>query len=675
VHIGEKMTKQKIALIIGPIIVLLIAGAIGLTYTANTAENASPETSPSTTDIANSTAIPTASETPETTETNTPEVSPTQTATASSIPTSTVTATPTPTASTGNSGFSDSSNYVSYITTSNEATATVAQTLAENQNDHEDAQDYTYSTSDVITITLNGNSISTRNTACVVISGTTATIKVEGTYSISGTLNSGQIIVDAPDKAVVRLILNGASITSSGSSPIYVQNAKKAIVILASNTANTLTDSTANQNNATLYSKTDLTITGDGSLTVNGNLNDAIHGNDGVLIKSGTITVTAVDDGIVGKDYLIINGGTITVNSGGDGLTSDNDENATRGYIYITAGTLTVTATNGDGVSAQTDLLITGGSLTVTSGGGSNKAKSDLVSTKGLKGSVSVVIENGDFNINSADDAIHSNGTIILNNGDFNIATGDDGVHADTYLEVNGGAYTITKCYEGLESAELAIHNGYIQIDASDDGLNAAGGNDASSNDWFGPGGMQGRGGMPGQPGFGATGNYSLTITGGYLYIDANGDGADINGYIAMSGGVLIINGPTSNVDGAIDYDSSFTLTGGTVIAVGSAGMAMAPSMTSTVNSVLINFNTVQSAGKLVSIQSASGDVLLTFSPTKNYQSIEFSSTSLTAGTYSVYLGGTSTGTLTHSIYQDGTYSGGTQYTNFTISQTVTNVR
>jgi hypothetical protein len=648
------MINQKLTvLIVSLAVIVLIIGVIGVTWIVNnpdstsgtqtpTPQSSSTETTATTSPTQTTSTTTSTTNTPTSTDasTSTPPITATPQSTTTSTattPTETsTTATSTPAATTTPSPTQET-DFASYIATSSASSTNVAQTFDSNQKSHEEAQDYTYSSSDVITITLNGNSITTSNTACVSISSTTATITAAGTYSISGTLNNGQIIVNAPDKSTVRLILNGVTITSSTNAPIFIQTADKVIIILASGTTNSLTDNAANENDGTLYSKTDLTITGDGALTVTGNYNDAIRCSDGLLIKSGTIQVNSVDDGIIGKDYIIINGGSITVNSAGDGLKSDNDENATRGYIYITAGTLTIKATNGDAINAETDLLITGGTISVTSGGGATGISNSPISTKGLKGSVSVVIDSGVFTINSLDDAIHSNGTIILNNGQYNIATGDDGVHADTSLEVNGGSFVISKCYEGMESAEVTINNGYIQIDSSDDGLNAAGGNDGSSMDWF-P--RQGGGFPGGQGGFTTTGTYHLAISGGYIYIDADGDGIDINGYIEMSGGFLIINGPTNNANGAIDYDSSFKVTGGTIIAVGSSGMAMAPSATSTVNSVLINFNQMQSAGTLVTIQTSSGEVLFTFSPTKTYQSIEFTSVDLTAGSYSVYLGG-----------------------------------
>jgi hypothetical protein len=562
--------------------------------------------------------------------------------------------------------FNPSDDYSAYIATSAASSMTVSSALAGNQHDHEGAQDYTWSTSEVVDITLNRNSISVANGVGVTVEGTIATIKSSGTYRVTGTLDNGQIIIGASSNALVRVILNGVKITCASNAPIYAVTADKVILVLAASTQNEVADSAGNQDDGVIYAKADLTICGEGSLSVTSNKNDAIRSSDGLIIKSGNIQVASVDDGVCGKDYIVVKGGHITVNSVGDAFKSDNDVNTNRGYVSIEQGTLALTSTHADAISAETDILVTGGTFTVTSGGGGNIAPANGVSTKALKGKVSVVIDNGDFTINSSDDAIHSNDTIIINNGKYVISTGDDAVHADNVLEVNGGSFAIVKCYEGLESADLTINNGYFQISSSDDGLNAAGGNDGSSGDW-----TPGQGGFPGFP---PAGNYSLVINGGFIYIDAYGDGMDINGRIEMSGGVLIINGPLANDNGAIDYDTTFKVTGGTIIAAGSSGMAMAPSTSSTVRSVLIRFSAAQQANKLVNIQTAAGETLLTFSPTKTYQALTYCSSSLAAGSYSVYLGGTTTGSANYGVYSGGTYSGGTRYRAFTINGMVTNV-
>jgi hypothetical protein len=370
-------------------------------------------------------------------------------------------------------------------------------------------------------------------------------------------------------------------------------------------------------------------------------------------------------------------------------LKSDNEEDTEKGYISIEAGTLNVTA-GGDAIQAQTDVMIADGEITLSSGGGSDTYIDETASAKGIKGAVNVNIDGGTFTIDSADDGIHSNGSITINAGSFVIASGDDGMHADSTLDIDDGDIQITKSYEGLESAAITIDGGTFYIVSSDDGINVAGGNDGSGMNW-GPGqgggmipgsGMPqgsgpGQGGRPGGGGmdqFAASGDYHLVINGGTIVIDAGGDGLDSNGSIEMTGGVVLVNGPTENMNGALDC-AMFNISGGLLVAVGSSGMAEAPDDSSSQYSVLINFDSAQAAGSLIFIQSGAGDDILTFAPTKQYQSIVLSSSELVNGeTYDVYLGGTSTGTPNDGLYEGGTYTPGTQYTSFTISSVVTRI-
>jgi len=140
-----------------------------------------------------------------------------------------------------------------------------------------------------------------------------------------------------------------------------------------------------------------------------------------------------------------------------------------------------------------------------------------------------------------------------------------------------------------------------------------------------------------------------------------------------MTGGTIIINGPTANNNSAIDYDSSFKMTGGFILGVGSSGMAMAPSTTSTQRALLLNLRTTRAAGTLIHIETSTGDNILTFKTSKVFQSISLSAPTLTQGTtYNFYVGGNSTGTLKDGIYQNGVYSPGTKLTTFTITSIVT---
>ena len=483
--------------------------------------------------------------------------------------------------------------------------------------------------------------------------------------------------------------------------------------------------------NAALFSKDTMKISGNGSLTVYGHYNDGIAGKDELTIEGGTITVNAVDDGIRGKDYLLVTGGNITVTSGGDGLKSDNAEDVALGYISIQGGSINVTS-GGDGITAETNVGITGGTFNITSGGGSTVTAPDTISAKGIKGIVSVTIGGGTFTISSADDAIHSNGNITIQNiapnitiysakdgvaadttvnitggtlnittaggsnytipdtlsakaikgdvsvvigggtftintaedgvhsnatitidgGQFSISAKDDAVHAETSLTIGGGNINITKCYEGIESQMITINNGEIHIVSSDDGVNVAGGS-----------------GTPGQPPPPCP-TCLLYINGGYVAVNATGDGIDVNGAIQMTGGTVIVHGPTANNNAAIDYDVSFKISGGFLVAAGSSGMAQAPSTSSTQRSVHLKYQSARTG--MVNIQR-SGTSLLTFVPAKSFQSLVFSAPTLTAASgYSAYKLGSSTGTLKDGLYTGGTYTPGTLSTTFTISNIVT---
>ena len=589
---------------------------------------------------------------------------PTSTVNPTETPTNGATSTPTPTAnSNGNSG---GSSPTSNPTTSPTDTV-VPDTSSTHEKDHEKASDYVWNNSEVITVALNVNSISTNAPNSSSIQGSKITITSAGTYKISGTLTDGQIIVDAQD--TVRLILSNVDITCSSSAPIYVVNAKKTILVLEENTLNAVKDTSTGSTaepNAAIFSVGDLTIFGSGQLNVWGNNNDAIASKDGLIIKSGTITVNSLDDGIRGKDYLIIKDGKITVTSGGDGLKSDNANDPTRGYVSVENGVITVTSGR-DAIEAQSDATVTGGQLTLTAGGGSVSTISAGSSAKGIKALINVTVTNGAFTINSADDCIHSNRTITINAGTFALRTGDDAIHADKLVTINSGTIDVSTSYEGIESTEIVINGGTIHITSKDDGINGAGGNDGS-------------GFRPGAPGQGfVAGNCTLTINGGYIVVTTiygsngqDGDGIDINGPITMTDGYVIINGPTVNSNSAIDWEGSFKMTGGFILGVGSSGMAMTAGPTSTQYALLLNLRNTRSAGTIIHIQNAAGTDILTFQASKTFQSIALCAPSLTKGSYSLYLGGSSTGTLKDGVYQNGVYSGGTLIRTFTISTIVT---
>ncbi|MFZ6026308.1 MAG: carbohydrate-binding domain-containing protein [Chloroflexota bacterium] len=561
------------------------------------------------------------------------------------------------------------------------AAESVAEALAENDETHA-TKDDAFDASAAVAIVLDGDSITAAGSG-ITVDGRTATITAAGVYRLSGSLADGQIAVDTQDEATVYLILSGVTLHNTTGAPLAVLDAEKVVLVLADGTQNTLSDAETyvfenpegDEPNAALFSKADLTITGAGALAVNASYNDGIASKDGLVIAGGTITVDAADDGIRGKDYLLVKDGTLTVTAQGDGLKSDNEEDAESGYILIEDGTFHITA-GGDALAAQTDVLIAGGTFTLSAGGGSANHVDETTSAKGIKGLANVTIDGGVFTIDAADDALHSNNHITLNGGSFTIASGDDGLHADATLTINGGEMQITRSYEGIESMVITLNAGNLHIVASDDGINVAGGMDGSG--MMGPGGRMGGG--PGgmnanQDAMAYTGASYLYINGGYIVVDATGDGIDVNGAILMTDGVVLVNGPTEQMNGALDYDAGFNISGGFFVATGSAGMAQAPGAASDQYSTLVYFASTLPAGTLVHIQNGAGEDVLTFAPTKTYQSLVFSSPELIkGGTYTISTGGSAGGTPIDGLYQDGGYTGGTPYENFTISEIVTQI-
>lgn len=541
--------------------------------------------------------------------------------------------------------------------------------------------DDTYDMGTATGIKLEGTKATVAGQGAAASSGK-LTITAAGTYILSGSFE-GQVLVEAGDEDLVRLVLEGANLVNERGAVINVVSADKVVLILADGTENTVTDGTGysfsgtdTEPDAAIFSKDDLTINGTGSLTVSANYSHGIVSKDDLKIASGNITITAVGDGLKGSDSVAVKNGTVTINAGGDGIQATNDTEADKGYVWIESGIIGITAEL-DGIQAVSAVIVKDGTIDVTTGGGSGNASSSASwgtwgksgttaaspsdSAKGLKAGADVTIDGGAITIDSSDDSIHSNDSVTINGGSVSMSSGDDGIHGDTAVTLNGGDINIAKAYEGIESSKITINDGNVRLTTSDDGFNAAGGADGSS--------LNNR---PGQNSFSSTSGVALVINGGNIYVNASGDGLDSNGNLEMNGGTVIVSGPTSNNNGALDYNGEFALNGGFLIAAGSSGMAEAPGTGSAQNSAAV-FLTSQSAGTLVRVEDSDGNVIAAFKPAKAYSSVVVSSTELVKGEeYTVILGGTATGTEADGYYADGPFSGGTEAVSFTVSGAVT---
>ena len=539
-------------------------------------------------------------------------------------------------------------------------------------------------------------------------------IKTAGTYVISGELLDGQILVDAEEEDEVQIVLNGAEIHCEDQAAIYAKQCRYLILTLAEGSKNKISDGETyvfedgeDEPDSVIFSKDDLIINGTGELEAEGNYAHGIVSKDDLILVSGTIHVTSVKDGVKGKDSVTAENPNITIISGEDGICSNNDSDSEKGTIVLKDGTYTITAEE-DGIQAETALEILGGTYEITTGGGSENGTKSItfgekmerpedgmmerpedgmmekpedgtlqkpggeytpadavsaaseetdVSRKGIKSGTQLVIEGGSFVLNTADDSIHTNGDAQILDGTFEISSGDDGVHADGKLIIEDGILNIADSYEGLEGSNVEISGGEISVLSSDDGINAAGGSDSSE-----------QGGFP-QDSFKGDENYKILISGGNVSINASGYGIDSNGNIEISGGVVLVDGPISGGEGALDYGLEAKITGGILVAAGSSGMAQGLSSDSEVPSVMLYFNEVQEAQTRVTILDEDNNVIISFVPQKEYQSIVLSSEKLEEGnTYTLMSGGTIEGEDTN-FAEDGKLEGAQELTTVTIDQ------
>lgn len=501
-------------------------------------------------------------------------------------------------------------------------------------------------------ITLSESTASCSDSSVTVADGS-VTITKAGTYKLSGTF-TGQIIVNAGDSDKVQLVLDNASITKEESAALYIINADKVFVTTVKGTENTLSstgefassDDETNVDGA-IFSKSDITFNGSGTLNVKCESKHGIVTKDDLKITGGTYNITSASQGLSGKDSVRIAGGNITVTSGTDGIHSENTDDTEKGYVYISGGTLNITSGK-DCIDASGTVDIKDGTFTFKAGGGSSeKTTGDSTeSYKGIKADGVLTISGGTFDIDTLDDAIHSNADVTVSGGTLDISTGDDGIHSDNNTVVSGGEINIAKCYEGLEGQTVTVSGGKVTLTASDDGINAAGGDNQGVGGGFGP------------DSFSADSDAKITITGGEIYVNASGDGLDSNGDIEISGGTVYVYGPTNDGNGSLDYENNAVITGGTVIMAGSSGMAMNFGSQSTQGSILASTGNA-SAGTAVKLTDSSGNVIAEFTPTVSFRTVVISTPDITSdGTYTLTVGD-STQEITMSGYIYGSGMGG----------------
>lgn len=424
------------------------------------------------------------------------------------------------------------------------------------------ASDYTTANATLVTLTDSSATAKGKYTG-YEIDGTDVSITAAGTYVFSGDCDNGSITVKKGVTGVT-IVLNGLTLTNDDSAAITLNKTAEASLIAAAGTTNTVADTEgSNDENAAIKVKSGaaLAIGGTGTLTVDGNAKNGIKGAaDAVItVAEGKLNINAADDGLSCDDELNITGGTLSITAGGDAVkaspdTGENPDTTSLGNVTISGGTLTLSAAE-DGIQADGDLTISGGTFHVkTNGGHTTALTDDSASCKGFKAGKTLTVTGGTLTVDSADDALHASTDVTISGGTLTLATGDDGVHADNDLVIGtkGASSTstprinITASYEGLEGTTVTVYSGDIDVAASDDGVNAASSTLGERSD-----------------------KYAINIAGGDLYIDAGSDGLDSNNDINITGGKVEVYGADAMMDAAIDYDGTFTLSGGTLFGAG----------------------------------------------------------------------------------------------------------
>lgn len=516
------------------------------------------------------------------------------------------------------------------------------------------------------TVDLSALSKEVNADGATVLSNDVTTITSAGSYILTGAYAG--ITVSVGNGETAHLFLNDATISGGAGIAISNTNKKSTLIITACENTENEVASKGDDANA-IHVKGTLKINGTGTIKVSAKKN-GIKVSKGLSIADSTINLTAGNHALSARFIETENAKINVLSAGKDALNAECDDETQEftldeGYVSLKSSKV-FASVSGDGIQADTFVYITGGSVDIETAAtfvsysaesmatydlseddfryiksGNTYKKIDDVASKGARyamiqsakgikcgeikyeidGTEYTVTENSNYfividgarvKINSSDDAIHTNsGNVLIKGGALDLTTLDDGIHADELVKIDGGEITVNGSYEGIEGAYVEIGGGTIYITASDDGINAAS-DDESVNE-------------------------HIIISGGTITVDALGDGLDSNGTIYVSGGTLIVYGPTTGADTGLDADGGILIDGGNVFVASSKEMLEIPASNSKSNVLVYGANTVQ-AGSEIILTNADGGEMVRITLKKQAQAIILSTPELaTNGTYSLY--------------------------------------
>lgn len=499
------------------------------------------------------------------------------------------------------------------------------------------------------------------------LSNDVTTITSAGSYILTGAYAG--ITVSVGNDETAHLFLNNATISGGAGIAISNTNKKSTLIITACENTENEVASKGDDVNA-IHVKGTLKINGTGTIKVSAKKN-GIKVSKGLSIADSTINLTAGNHALSARFIETENAKINVLSAEKDALNAECDDETqeftlNEGYVSLKNSKI-IASVSGDGIQADTFVYITGGSVDIKtaatfvsyseesmaaydlteddfryikSGDTYKKVADDVAtkgaryamiqSTKGIKcGEIKyeidgteyavtknsnyfIVIDGARVKINSSDDAIHTNsGNVLIKGGALDLTTLDEGIHADELVKIDGGEITVNGAYEGIEGAHVEIGGGTIYITASDDGINAASDDESVSE--------------------------HIIISGGTITVDASGDGLDSNGTIYVTGGTLIVYGPTTGADTGLDADGGILIDDGNVFVATTKEMIEIPASNSKSNVLVYGVNTVQ-AGSEIILTNADGGEMVRITLKKQAQAIILSTPELaTNGTYSLY--------------------------------------
>ena len=422
---------------------------------------------------------------------------------------------------------------------------------------------------------------------------------------------------------------------------------------------------------------------------------DDTKGN--IIIDDGTFNITASTDGIQSEHILRINGGEFNIKTGNGYQASTKSSNSQPGNMGGNTTTTTQTQDKDSmkGLKAGTIIKVTGGTYIIDS-------QDDSVHTNG-----NMYIDNGKYTINTGNDAFHADTQLVINGGTIDIQNSYEGIESLEII-INGGDINVTASDDGINASGgssdstdtqqqgMSDNNRPGNMDNNDSNMNLGqpgvmmDGNQSNNGTMGGNGNNMGQpqgapdgnqsgngmmggnsdnmGQLQGMPDNNQSGNMgsfgnsdsnaTMTINGGNLFVNASGDGLDANGSIYINGGTVIICGPTSDGDTAIDFDSACEIKGGTVMAFGSSGMLETPTSAENGACIVTSFSSV-SAGTQYTLTDSTGKTVLSYTPSKAYASaIVYSADISTGNTYTVNAGSVSQSVTVNSAVTSNASSG-----------------